>query len=128
MEGDGGESDENIGMIPRAVEQIYATCRELQAKGWTYKMSATFLEIYNETLRDLLGNTEKKLTIRHDDASKSTIVEGATSVDVDSPGEVRSVLQTAMGNRSVASTLANERSSRSHRYISLHPTPAASSL
>jgi kinesin family protein C1 len=119
MEGGGGGNDENIGMIPRAVEQIYATVRELESKGWSYTMTATFLEIYNETLRDLLGNTDKKLSIRHDDASKSTIVEGASVVNVGSPGEVRVVLERAMGNRSVASTLANERSSRSHSVFTL---------
>lgn len=118
MEGDGTES--NTGMIPRAVQQIYSSCQSLEEKGWTYTMEASFLEIYNESLRDLLasGATDgKKLNIRHDEATHSTTVENATIVNVTNPAEVASVLSTAMSNRSVASTNANERSSRSHRYV-----------
>jgi hypothetical protein len=34
----------------------------LKAQGWSYKLEVTFLEIYNETVRDLLRdeNTESK--------------------------------------------------------------------
>ena len=43
-------------------------CSETMAKqGWKYTMEVTFLEIYNETIRDLLaprGVTDKKLEIK----------------------------------------------------------------
>ena len=43
-------------MIPRSVRLIFSSCEALKSKGWTYKIEASFLEIYNETIRDLLGN------------------------------------------------------------------------
>jgi hypothetical protein len=34
-----------MGMIPRAVEQVFRTAEELRAKGWEYTMEGQFLEI-----------------------------------------------------------------------------------
>ncbi|KAI9799044.1 MAG: kinesin-like nuclear fusion protein [Piccolia ochrophora] len=106
------------GMIPRAVTQIYETAQTLQDKGWSYTMEGSFLEVYNETLNDLLGRAEdfdkKKLEIRHDLAKGRTTVSDLTSVILDTPTKVESLLRRAAANRSVAATKANERSSRSH--------------
>lgn len=106
------------GMIPRAVHQIYDTAKSLEEKGWTYSMEGSFIEVYNENLNDLLGKAEeldkKKHEIKHDLQKGKTTITGITSVDLDSPEKVNSILSRAMSNRSVAATEANERSSRSH--------------
>jgi len=108
----------NDGMIPRAVHQIYDTAKSLEEKGWRYTMEGSFIEVYNENLNDLLGKAEefdkKKHEIRHDMQKCKTTITGITSVDLDSPGKVESILTQATANRSVAATQANERSSRSH--------------
>ncbi|KAI9376059.1 P-loop containing nucleoside triphosphate hydrolase protein [Aspergillus egyptiacus] len=106
------------GMIPRAVHQIYETATSLEDKGWRYTMEGNFVEVYNENLNDLLGKAEeldkKKLEIRHDMQRGKTIITDATTVQLDSPSMVESILKRAAANRSVAATKANERSSRSH--------------
>jgi kinesin family member C1 len=106
------------GMIPRAVQQIYAEATRLEEKGWKYKMEGSFVEVYNENLNDLLGKSEdldkKKLEIRHDTAKKQTIITDVTAVLLDGPERVHEMLKRATNNRSVAATKANERSSRSH--------------
>ncbi|OJD36143.1 kinesin-like protein klpa [Diplodia corticola] len=106
------------GMIPRAVKQIYETAQGLEEKGWKYKMEGQFVEVYNENLNDLLGKTEeldkKKLEIRHDPAKKQTTITDVTTVALDSPDRVQEMLSSASRNRSVAATMANSRSSRSH--------------
>ncbi|SZF05993.1 unnamed protein product [Blumeria hordei] len=106
------------GMIPRAAQQIYKTATELREKGWTYKIEGNFVEVYNEEIHDLLGNhkehDKKKHEIRHDDQKKQTTVTGLNTVKLDSPDSVESILKDAAGNRSVAATKSNERSSRSH--------------
>ena len=47
--------DEQRGLIPRAVEQIFAHCEALLAKGWQYTLEVMFLEIYNEGTVIVLG-------------------------------------------------------------------------
>jgi kinesin family protein C1 len=118
MEGD----DVNTGMIPRGVKQIFDTAEKLKEKGWVYTMEAQYLEIYNETLRDLLSDsvgTTKKLEIRHDHHQGTTKVTDATVVIVDTPEKVFQVLAKAGKNRAVAATNCNERSSRSHSVFTL---------
>ncbi|KAF2086401.1 carboxy-terminal kinesin 2 [Saccharata proteae CBS 121410] len=106
------------GMIPRAVNQIYTTAKELGEKGWTYSMQGSFVEVYNENLNDLLGEAgefdKKKHEIRHDLNKKQTHITDITTVDLDSPDRVIRILEKASTNRSVAATMANSRSSRSH--------------
>jgi kinesin family protein C1 len=106
------------GMIPRATHQIYETATNLRDKGWTYTMEGSFVEVYNEEIHDLLGNSKdfdkKKHEIRHDDQKKQTTVTGLKTVTLDSPDTVESILKQASNNRSVAATKSNERSSRSH--------------
>ncbi|KAM6993431.1 carboxy-terminal kinesin 2-like [Passerculus sandwichensis] len=58
---------ESRGMIPRAVRHLFHGARELAGRGWQYDFSASFLEIYNEGLRDLLlarGERGSELEIR----------------------------------------------------------------
>jgi len=80
---------ENAGMITRAVEQIFMTSYKLREKGWEYEMHASFLEIYNETLRDLLEkkpsklptnekDDDKKFDIKHDPVTGKTWVTNLT--------------------------------------------------
>lgn len=106
------------GMIPRAVHQIYETAQGLEEKGWRYTMAGNFVEVYNENLNDLLGNPDdldkKKHEIRHDMQRGKTTITDITTVQLESPEMVESILQNAAANRSVAATKANERSSRSH--------------
>ena len=106
------------GMIPRAVHQIYETARDLEEKGWYYTMEGNFVEVYNENLNDLLGKAEeldkKKHEIRHDMQRCKTMITDVTTVQLESPEMVDTILKRAAANRSVAATKANERSSRSH--------------
>ena len=109
------------GMIPLALRQIYSTSRELQSRGWEYTMEGSFVEVYNEELRDLLGKdsdnekgTTKKHEIRHAMATCETTITDVMTINLNSQEEVEGILAQAMSRRSVAATKANERSSRSH--------------
>ncbi|CAL1715392.1 unnamed protein product [Somion occarium] len=118
---EGGPTEATAGMIPRAVEQVFAVTEELQNKGWEYKMEGQMLEIYNETINDLLGKAEfdkKKHEIKHDKSGRTTVTD-VDVVPLTSANQVRSLLSIAQSRRTVASTLMNERSSRSHSVFTL---------
>ncbi|CAL5077471.1 unnamed protein product [Urochloa decumbens] len=120
------ELDDQKGMIPRSLEQIFQASQVLNSQGWKYKMQASMLEIYNETIRDLLGvnrmsaqdGAASKYTIKHD-SSGNTHVSDLTVVDVTSISEVSSLLRRAAQSRSVGRTHMNEESSRSHCVFTL---------
>lgn len=127
------ETPEQKGLIPRSLEQIFQASQSLQVQGWKYKMQASMLEIYNETIRDLLSTTRssgldisrtengvpgKQYTIKHD-VNGNTHVSDLTIVDVCSINEISSLLQLAAQSRSVGRTQMNEQSSRSHLVFTL---------
>ncbi|KAG6810531.1 hypothetical protein H0H92_011449 [Tricholoma furcatifolium] len=119
---EGGPTEETAGMIPRAVEQVFQVSHDMKGKGWTYTLEGQFLEIYNETINDLLGTHDfdkKKHEIKHDAKTCSTRVTDITTVPLTSAAQVKSLLAQAQKRRSVASTLMNERSSRSHSVFTL---------
>ncbi|RDD38313.1 Carboxy-terminal kinesin 2 [Trichoplax sp. H2] len=110
----------NVGIIPRAVAQIFNSAKDLKEKGWKYHMEASFLEIYNETIRDLLGsNNNVKHEIRLTPDKKDVKVTNLTIVNVTTEDEVHKLLAKATQNRAVAATECNERSSRSHSVFRL---------
>lgn len=106
------------GIIPLAINQLFETAETLKELGWEYEYYGEFLEIYNEKIVDLLGRADDidkaKYEIRHDPTKRKTAVIGLTTVKLDSPKQAAYILQKASRNRSVAATMANERSSRSH--------------
>uniref|UniRef100_A0A6M2F822 Kinesin-like protein n=1 Tax=Populus davidiana TaxID=266767 RepID=A0A6M2F822_9ROSI len=119
---------EQKGLIPRSLEQIFQTRQSLQSQGWKYEMQVSMLEIYNETIRDLLstkdssrteyGSNGKQYGIKHD-ANGNTLVSDLTVVDVCSTREVSFLLDQASHSRSVGKTQMNEQSSRSHFVFTL---------
>eukprot|EP00934_Nitzschia_sp_Nitz4_P008201 Nitzschia sp. Nitz4//scaffold154_size52827//16137//18633//NITZ4_006774-RA/size52827-augustus-gene-0.22-mRNA-1//-1//CDS//3329537302//8191//frame0 len=116
------------GIIPRAVEKILDQARALNHQKWNFTLSASFLEIYNENLRDLLagkGNANEKLAIKRDRDGKS-FVAGLTSVPINALDagvgmqQLADLMSLAARSRSVASTKMNSQSSRSHSVFMLH--------
>ena len=113
----GGPQD--AGMIPLSLSMIFESIERLGPKGWVFALETSMLEIYNETIRDLLSDDRedydngKKHVIKHD-AEGNTNVTDVTEVRVDSQAQVENVLAKAAAARSSASTKMNERSSRSH--------------
>ena len=130
------------GIIPRAVEQILSQAKVMQAQRWQFTVSASFLEIYNENLRDLLvnlnlqggssssrpstaGNANQKLAIKRDRNQKS-YVDGLTQHKIDTENkevgvqQLEALMAAAARARSVATTKMNAQSSRSHSVFMLH--------
>lgn len=122
------------GIIPRALQLLIKTYRSLSAQGWQYSLAVTFYEIYNETIRDLLGpsstmsvlsslseDSDRKLPIRTDKRGK-TYVDGLRTVAIDfdvAEAQLDEIVRVAACNRSVDKTDMNAHSSRSHSIFGL---------
>ncbi|KAL1745533.1 C-terminal kinesin [Schizophyllum fasciatum] len=127
---EGGPTPASRGLIPRAMDALFETADGLRSHGWEFEMEGRYLEIYNETIHDLLAPVDRadggwgqerrgeqqkeKHAIKHDPRTGQTHVTGATLIPLSSPAAVRALLARAAARRSVAATMANARSSRSH--------------
>jgi hypothetical protein len=74
---------------------------------------ASYLQIYNEVISDLLKQEWNSLTIR-EDKKKGVFVEGLSEWAVRSPRDIYALMKDGMRNRATASTRMNDVSSRSH--------------
>lgn len=119
------EDSHHKGLIPRSLEQIFTSSLTLHAQGWNFKMQASMLEIYNESIRDLLAShrpnshdTGRQHVVKHD-VNGNTFISDLTIVEVKTWEEVSSLLKQAAQSRHVGRTAMNEQSSRSHCVFSL---------
>ncbi|KAG8993937.1 kinesin-like nuclear fusion protein [Tulasnella sp. JGI-2019a] len=117
---EGGSTEESRGMIPRAVRHVFSVAEQLRKKGWSYSMEGQFLEIYNETIVDLLGNGNEttKHEVKHDKGGRTSVTD-VVVYPLRSPDQVQKLLSLAQSRRTVHATLMNERSSRSHSVFTL---------
>jgi len=118
------EFPEQCGVIPRTIRQIFEIKQQLVEKSWSYKLHASFLEIYNEEIRDLLQtDSSLKHEIKMTDSKGTDVhVTNLRVEEVSNEGQIEAIIEKARKNRAWAKTLANERSSRSHSVFILKIT------
>uniref|UniRef100_A0A667XAS2 Kinesin-like protein n=1 Tax=Myripristis murdjan TaxID=586833 RepID=A0A667XAS2_9TELE len=109
---------EDPGINQRALRLLFSEVTE-KAPDWDYKITVSMVEIYNETLRNLLGdNPSEKLDIKmNPDGSGQLYVPGLTEFTVQSPEDINRVFDLGHMNRATACTNLNEHSSRSHALL-----------
>eukprot|EP00899_Mesostigma_viride_P023454 jgi/Mesvir1/4293/Mv22247-RA.1 len=124
----GGATPEMAGLVPRSLEQIFSSSQALAQQGWELNLQASMLEIYNETIRDLLlppsqakAAADKAYNIKRD-AKGNTVVTDLTLHPVSTAAQVASLMKQAAAQRSVGQTCMNEESSRSHAVFTLQIT------
>ncbi|KAG5974834.1 hypothetical protein E4U55_008034 [Claviceps digitariae] len=145
------EDDSMIGVIPRAAKALFekldashngmsSTASKRQSmsslrtprtyqqnalgdRNWSLK--ATYVEIYNEQLRDLLvpdttpSNERTSIAIR-EDTKGNILLTGLRQVDIDSVDDLMNALSFGSNIRQTDATAINAKSSRSHAVFSLN--------
>ncbi|KAF7731880.1 hypothetical protein EC973_007711 [Apophysomyces ossiformis] len=99
------------GVIPRAVNEVFEYIKRTISKEFLLRVS--YLEIYNETIRDLLAPETDNIKI-HEDKRRGIYVSPLVEEVVTSPKEVIQVIQKGEANRHISTTDYNLHSSRSH--------------
>ena len=120
----GAGSGPEAGIIPRAVRKVLEQAETLRAKGYEYVMEASYVEIYNEQIRDLLkpgGDHDEKLSIAVNPAGGCPTVVGVMRETVRSVDAANDLVRRAR-RRAVESTQMNAQSSRSHTLFLVYIT------
>ena len=115
MEGD-INVDSQRGVIPRSCESIFDQL-ENSGKFANFKVTVSYLEIYNEELSDLL--VEKGKNLRVCEQRGKIHCMGLSEMKVNSTKEIINIIQKAQERRQVAETKMNRASSRSHCLFTL---------
>ena len=107
--------DDARGIIPRCVENIFGYIENLTGDDINKKfmVRASYLQIYNETINDLLKSEGANLNIR-EDKKKGVYVEGLSEWSVQKPIDIYNLLKKGSSNRTISYTKMNDASSRSH--------------
>lgn len=108
------------GIIPRV---LYSLFRKLENDEAECSIKCSFIELYNEELRDLLAVEENtKLKLFEDGQKKghsTTFVQGMEESHIRSAQEGVQLLQEGSHKRQVAATKCNDLSSRSHTVFTI---------
>ncbi|CAO0803020.1 unnamed protein product [Mucor circinelloides] len=104
------------GVIPRAVQDVFSYIEE-DTNGREYLLRVSYMEIYNEKIKDLLCIENTSPEIIED--KKGIYVRNLKEVIVKTSEEVMNCIREGEGNRHISATDYNERSSRSHTIFQL---------
>lgn len=104
---------ENPGVMVLAIKDLFTKIRQRSCDG-NHVVHLSYLEVYNETVRDLLS-PGRPLVLRED--KQGILAAGLTQYRAYSTDEVMALLQRGNQNRTTEPTRANETSSRSHAIL-----------
>jgi len=105
------------GIIPNSFQHIFDYVSS--ARDQQFLVRASYLEIYNEEIRDLLSKDPKNSLELKENIDSGVYVKDLTSFVVKNVTEIDHVMQAGKKNRSVGATLMNQTSSRSHSIFTI---------
>lgn len=116
---DGKNHGEHRGIMPRAFDHIFEYI-DANSDSHEFLVTITYVEIYNDVLRDLLSeNHEQALKIR-EDPTNGVQIKGVAVHKVKCVDELHALLAYGKKNRVVRKTNMNAESSRSHSILTLN--------
>ncbi|KAG5007702.1 hypothetical protein JHK82_025625 [Glycine max] len=112
-------SDNNPGLTPRAIAELFRILRRDNNK-YSFSLKAYMVELYQDTLIDLLPKNGKhlKLDIKKD-STGMVVVENVTVMSISTIEELNSIIQRGSERRHISGTQMNDESSRSHLILSI---------
>lgn len=123
---EGFTNEEERGIIPRAVEDVFACIHEKrsQSDDTKFLVRASYMQIYNEVISDLLeppnpalGN-RSSLAVRHT-PQRGVYVDGLSEWVVRTPEDVYGLIAKGTALRATSATKLSELSSRSHAIFTI---------
>ncbi|TKR77759.1 hypothetical protein L596_018672 [Steinernema carpocapsae] len=112
MSGNGNDPAER-GVIPNSFAHIFDHISKCQHDK-TFLVRVSYLEIYNEEIRDLLAKDQSQHLEIKEQHGVGVYVRGLQNVTVSNADDMDRIMQLGNNNRSVGATNMNAKSSRSH--------------
>ncbi|XP_074249887.1 stAR-related lipid transfer protein 9 isoform X9 [Saimiri boliviensis] len=117
----------SVGLTPRICEGLFVREEDCASLPSSCRIKVSFLEIYNERVRDLLKQSSQKksyaLRVR-EHPEMGPYVQGLSQHVVTNYKQVIQLLEEGIANRITAATHVHEASSRSHAIFTIHYTQA----
>ena len=107
-----GELPNNAGIIPLTLEEIFEQIKN-NKDIIDSQIGVSFIEIYNESINDLLDSSKVNLDLR-ENVNKEVLVNNLTEIKIKNHEQALNLLIKGNESRIIASTKLNEKSSRSH--------------
>ncbi|CAI2182726.1 12561_t:CDS:10, partial [Funneliformis geosporum] len=115
-----GQMSQHAGIIPRTLFNLF---QDLEAEAQDFSVKVSYIELYNEDLKDLLSSNDdtRKLKIQ-DEGNKKGILNGHEEILIKNAADGIRVLKLGSVKRHAAQTNCNKNSSRSHSvfFITVH--------
>ncbi|XP_072543181.1 kinesin-like protein KIF13B isoform X1 [Salminus brasiliensis] len=113
-------SAEQPGLIPRLCSALFERTVREQREGESFAVEVSYMEIYNEKVRDLLDPKGSSQALRvREHKVLGPYVDGLSRLAVTSYKDIESLMSEGNKSRTVAATNMNEESSRSHAVFNL---------
>lgn len=113
-------TENNPGVMYRTLHDLFVEIKKFEGKR-EYQVSMSYLEIYNELIRDLLAPTSQPAYLElREDAKGAIQVAGLSEVIAKTPEEVMEMLHKGNRARTQEPTKANKTSSRSHAVLQVN--------
>jgi hypothetical protein len=109
---------EERGIMPRSFTDVFDKISN-DSDQTQFLVRVSYLEIYNENVRDLLSKNPKNNLDLHEDPDRGVYVKDLSYFAVKKPSEVFDVMKIGQKNRSTGETNMNARSSRSHSLFTI---------
>uniref|UniRef100_A0A8C1KRE2 Kinesin family member 13A n=1 Tax=Cyprinus carpio TaxID=7962 RepID=A0A8C1KRE2_CYPCA len=111
---------EQPGLIPRLCCSLFERVSRDQNESQSFKVEVSYMEIYNEKVRDLLDpkGSRQSLKVREHKVL-GPYVDGLSQLAVMNFEDIESLMSEGNKSRTVAATNMNEESSRSHAVFSV---------
>ncbi|XP_060630859.2 kinesin-like protein KIF13A isoform X2 [Anolis sagrei] len=111
---------EQLGLIPRLCCALFQRITSEENDSHTFKVEVSYMEIYNEKVRDLLDpkGSRQSLKVREHKVL-GPYVDGLSQLAVTSFEDIESLMSEGNKSRTVAATNMNEESSRSHAVFNI---------
>ncbi|XP_026197072.1 kinesin-like protein KIF13B isoform X2 [Anabas testudineus] len=113
-------SEEQPGLIPRLCNSLFRRIVNEAREGESFTVEVSYMEIYNEKVRDLLDPKGSRQSLRvREHKVLGPYVDGLSRLAVASNKDIESLMSEGNKSRTVAATNMNEESSRSHAVFNI---------